>query len=79
MLNSSAASACFAAVYSRFCKVSNALPSQDFPEGQSRQIGVQGKADQVLRAVQMINELIQGEPGSAQAIIQKVTWQDVSC
>lgn len=45
---------------------------QDFPEGQSRQIGVQGKADQVLRAVQMINELIQGEPGSAQAIIQKV-------
>lgn len=37
-----------------------------------RQIGVQGKQDQVQRAVQMINELIQGEPGSAQAIIQKV-------
>lgn len=48
------------------------MGAQDFPEGQMRQIGVQGKQDQVQRAVQMINELIQGEPGSAQAIIQKV-------
>ena len=46
--------------------------AQDFPEGEPRQIKISGKPDAVERAVKMVQELIQGEPGSAQAIIQKV-------
>lgn len=46
--------------------------AQDFPEGVPRQISITGRPDAVERAVSMVNELIQGEPGSAQAIIQKV-------
>ena len=55
---------------------------QDFPEGEPRQIKISGKPDAVERAVKMVQELIQGEPGSAQAIIQKVrprrnlTWME---
>lgn len=45
---------------------------QDFPEGVPRQVSITGKPDSVQRAVSMVQELIQGEPGSAQAIIQKV-------
>ena len=45
---------------------------QNYPEGEPRKINVSGKPDAVERAVKMISELIQGEPGSAQAIIQKV-------
>lgn len=37
-----------------------------------RQVSITGKPDSVQRAVSMVQELIQGEPGSAQAIIQKV-------
>ena len=46
--------------------------AQDFPEGQPRKIQVSGTPDAVERAVKMVKELIEGEPGSAQAIIQKV-------
>lgn len=48
------------------------LNLQDFPEGVARQISITGRPDAVQRAVSMVSELIQGEPGSAQAIIQKV-------
>lgn len=46
--------------------------NQDFPEGVDRQITVSGRQEAVDRAARMIRELIAGEPGSAQAIIQKV-------
>lgn len=46
--------------------------NQDFPEGVDRQITVSGRQDAVDRAARMIRELIAGEPGSAQNIIQKV-------
>ena len=52
--------------------------NQDFPEGVPRQIVVTGRADSVARAVSMIQELINGEPGSAQAVIQKV-WTALLC
>ena len=45
---------------------------QNFPEGQPRKIIVQGRVDACRRASTMIKELITGEPGSAQAIIQRV-------
>ena len=45
---------------------------QNFPDGQPRKVIVSGRADAVDRAEKMIRELITGEPGSAQAIIQKV-------
>jgi far upstream element-binding protein len=45
---------------------------QNFPEGQPRVVNIKGRADAVERATKMVQELIQGEPGSAQAIIQKV-------
>ena len=51
---------------------------QDFPEGVARQISITGRPDAVQRAVSMVSELIQGEPGSAQAIIQKVLGAAVS-
>ncbi|KAK9815352.1 hypothetical protein WJX72_002168 [[Myrmecia] bisecta] len=44
---------------------------QNFPEGQPRKVNVNGKPDAVDRAVKMVTELINGEPGSAQVIIQK--------
>ena len=46
--------------------------NQDFPPDVPRQIIIQGPSDAIDRAVLMINELIHGEPGSAQAIIQRV-------
>ncbi len=45
---------------------------QNFPEGQPRIVNIKGRSDAVERATKMVQELIQGEPGSAQAIIQKV-------
>ena len=45
---------------------------QNFPEGQPRKVIVTGRQDGVMRATKMIQELINGEPGSAQSIIQKV-------
>lgn len=45
---------------------------QNFPEGQNRVVNIKGRTDAVERATKMVLELIQGEPGSAQAIIQKV-------
>lgn len=45
---------------------------QNFPEGQNRVVNIKGRTDAVERATKMVQELIQGEPGSAQAIIQKV-------
>jgi hypothetical protein len=58
---------------------------QNFPEGQPRRIIVQGRPDACQRASTMIRELINGEPGSAQAIIQRVmgevrrTWPRGDC
>jgi len=49
--------------------------NQDFPEGEPRQVVINGKKDAVERAALMVNELIHGEPGSAQAIIQRVCQQ----
>ena len=46
---------------------------QNFPEGHPRKVNISGRADAVERASRMVTELIQGEPGSATAIIQKVT------
>lgn len=45
---------------------------QNFPEGQPRRVNISGRPDSVERAVKMVTELISGEPGSAQSIIQKV-------
>ncbi|KAL0037800.1 hypothetical protein WJX77_012473 [Trebouxia sp. C0004] len=44
---------------------------QNFPEGHLRKVNISGRADAVERASRMVTELIQGEPGSATAIIQK--------
>ncbi|KAA6420677.1 MAG: hypothetical protein FRX49_09469 [Trebouxia sp. A1-2] len=44
---------------------------QNFPEGHPRKVNISGRADAVERASRMVTELIQGEPGSATAIIQK--------
>ena len=45
---------------------------QNFPEGEMRKVNITGRLDSVERASKMVEELITGEPGSAQAIIQKV-------
>jgi far upstream element-binding protein len=45
---------------------------QNFPEGQPRRVNISGRPEAVERAVKMVSELISGEPGSAQSIIQKV-------
>jgi far upstream element-binding protein len=45
---------------------------QDFPDGQDRVVSITGRADSVDRAVNMVQDLINGTPGSAQAVIQKV-------
>lgn len=44
---------------------------QNFPDGVDRKIHVSGRPDSVERACRMIRELIRGEPGGAQSIIQK--------
>lgn len=44
---------------------------QNFPDGVPRKVNVSGVPDAVDRAVRMVTELINGEPGSAQAVIQK--------
>lgn len=49
--------------------------NQDFPPDQPRQVIIQGKPEAIERASLMVNELIHGEPGSAQAIIQRVCLQ----
>jgi len=45
---------------------------QNYPEGEPRKVNISGRTDSVDRACKMVEELITGEPGSAQAIIQKV-------
>ena len=45
---------------------------QNFPEGVPRKVVITGRPDAVERAVKMVTELIQGEPGNAQGIITKV-------
>ena len=45
---------------------------QNYPEGAPRKIIIQGRPDACQKAAVMIRELINGEPGSAQAIIQRV-------
>ena len=49
--------------------------NQDFPPDQNRQVIISGKPDACERAAIMVNELIHGEPGSAQSIIQRVCQQ----
>jgi len=46
--------------------------NQDFPPEQNRQVVIQGGDQSIERAVLMVNELIHGEPGSAQAVIQRI-------
>lgn len=46
--------------------------NQNVPEGQPRMIEISGPSEPVQRARLMIEELIRSEPGSAQAIIQRV-------
>ena len=48
------------------------MVDQNFPEGEMRKVNITGRQDSVERASKMVDELISGEPGSAQAIIQKV-------
>ena len=48
------------------------IVDQNFPEGQDRKVLVSGRPDAVERASKMIDELINGEPGNAQSVIQKV-------
>lgn len=48
---------------------------QNYPEGVPRKVIIQGTGGACNRAQVMINELIQGDSGSAQAIIQRVCQQ----
>jgi len=50
---------------------------QNFPDGVPRKVNISGRSDAVERAVKMVTELINGEPGSAQQIIQKYGAGDV--
>lgn len=52
---------------------SHIMVDQNYPEGQDRMVIIKGQRDNVERAAAMINELIAGEPGSASAIIAKVS------
>jgi hypothetical protein len=49
------------------------MVDQNFPEGQDRMVIIKGQRENVERAASMIKELITGEPGSASAIIAKVS------
>ena len=44
-----------------------------YPKGFPRQILVSGRINAVRRTANLVNEIINGEPGSEQAIIQRVT------
>lgn len=46
--------------------------NQDFPPEVPREVVITGKAEAVERAELMVQELIHGEPGSAQTVIQRV-------
>ena len=46
--------------------------NQDFPPEHHREVVIQGTPESIERAALMVNELIHGEPGSAQAIIQRI-------
>ena len=50
------------------------MVDQNFPDGEPRKVNVSGRGDAVERATKMVEELINGEPGSAQSIIQKVQF-----
>lgn len=54
------------------------MVDQNYPEGQDRMVIIKGQRDNVERAAAMINELIAGEPGSASAIIAKVSTDSVA-
>jgi hypothetical protein len=45
---------------------------QNFPPDANRIITITGKADAVERAVKMVQDLMTGDPGTAQQVIQKV-------
>nr|ADI46928.1 CRB1m [Volvox carteri f. nagariensis] len=47
------------------------LVNQDFPDGVPRQIVITGAQDAVQRATSMVSELIQGDQGNTQSIIQR--------
>ncbi|CAD7697243.1 unnamed protein product [Ostreobium quekettii] len=49
----------------------NIVVDQNFPQGVPRKVKITGQPDAVDRAVKMVTELINGEPGSAQKVIQK--------
>lgn len=46
---------------------------QNFPQGVPRKVKISGKPESVQKAVKMVTDLINGEPGSAQVVIQKVS------
>lgn len=50
----------------------NIVVDQNFPQGVPRKVKITGQPEAVDRAVNMVTELINGEPGSAQKVIQKV-------
>jgi len=45
---------------------------QNFPPDQNREITISGRAENVDRAYRMVTDLVNGDPGSAQQVIQKV-------
>lgn len=45
---------------------------QNFPPDANRIITITGKGDAVERAVKMVQDLMTGDPGTAQQVIQKV-------
>jgi rRNA processing protein Krr1/Pno1 len=45
---------------------------QNFPEGANRKVHIQGNKEAVERGFKMVTELIEGGPGSANDVIQKV-------
>lgn len=45
---------------------------QNFPEGSNRKVHIQGNKEAVERGLKMVTELIEGGPGSANDVIQKV-------
>ena len=46
--------------------------NQDFPPDHAREITISGSAEAVERAVMMVQEVINAEPGSAQMVIQRI-------
>ncbi|KAF5831863.1 hypothetical protein DUNSADRAFT_12518 [Dunaliella salina] len=58
------------------------MVDQNFPPDQNREITISGRADCVDRATRMVNDLVSGDPASAQQVIQKYgvgTTRTIDC